>query len=61
MDSQEAFVIASASLEGILIKPLFIIWVISFSTVRERRQDPARRPFTWMKIAFPFILMSVYF
>jgi hypothetical protein len=59
-DSEDTFVIVSASLEGILIKPLFIIWVVSFCKVRERRQDPARRPFTWMKIAYPFILMSVY-
>jgi hypothetical protein len=50
------FAIASTCLEGILIKPLFIIWVVSFCTVRNR-QDPARIAFTWMKVTYPLIIM----
>jgi hypothetical protein len=52
---QEAYAIAAAVLEGgFILKSLFIIWIVSFCTVRQR-QDPARRPFIWMKIAYPLI------
>jgi len=54
-----AYAIAAAALEGILIVPLKVIWLISFCAVRNRN-DPARRPFTWMKVAYPIILLYVY-
>lgn len=50
------YAIASTCLEGILVVPLGLIWLVSFFTVRHRR-DPARRPFTWMKAAYPFIIL----
>ena len=53
------YAIASLCLEGILVAPLVIIWFISFFMVRTR-QDPARRPFTWMKIVYPLIILLVY-
>jgi hypothetical protein len=54
---QEAYAIAAAVLEGaFILKSLFIIWIVSFCTVRQK-QDPARRPFTWMKIVYPLIWM----
>ncbi|KAE9367216.1 hypothetical protein N431DRAFT_385443 [Stipitochalara longipes BDJ] len=55
-----AFAIAATCLEGILIAPLGIIWLISFCAVRNRK-DPARRPFTWMKIAYPLITIFLFF
>lgn len=52
------FAIAATALNGILIVPLKVIWIISFRAVRNRN-DPARRPFPWMKTAYPFILLYV--
>jgi len=45
---------------GFILKSLFIIWIVSFCTVRQK-QDPARRPFTWMKVAYPLIWIGVLF
>jgi hypothetical protein len=54
---QEAYAIAATVLEGgFILKSLFIIWIVSFFTARQK-QDPARRPFIWMKIAYPLIWM----
>jgi hypothetical protein len=52
----DGWVIANACLEGIFILPLFIIWVVSFCAVRQR-DDPVRRPFHWMKAAYPLLVV----
>ncbi|PMD29427.1 hypothetical protein L207DRAFT_445482 [Hyaloscypha variabilis F] len=55
-----AYAIAATALPAILIVPLGIIWGVSFCAVRNRN-DPARRPFTWMKVAIPLIILSLFF
>jgi hypothetical protein len=50
------YIIVGMVLSGIFIKPLGILWVISFCSAR-RRSDPARVGFTWMKIVYPFIML----
>ena len=39
-------------LAGIFLKPIFILWIISFFLGR-RKGDPARIGFTWMKVLYP--------
>jgi hypothetical protein len=43
-------------LTGILIKPLFILWLVSLCLAR-RKNDHARVGFTWMKLVFPFYVL----
>ncbi len=51
-DDQVTWTIVNAALGGIMIKPLFIIWIVALCMAR-RRSDPARAAFTWMKVVFP--------
>ena len=50
------YTIVDLSLRGILIKPLFIIWLVGLCLVR-RRGDKARFGFTYMNLAYPFWIM----
>lgn len=52
LDDGAYWVIARTVIDGILIHPLSIIWLVSFCVVRQR-DDPLRRPFKWMKVVFP--------
>ncbi len=56
MDADAVWTIVDAALAGIMIKPLFIIWVLGFCLAR-RRSDHARVAFTWLKIVFPFEIL----
>ncbi len=47
-DDLVVYSIASAVMAGILIKPLFIIWVVSLCMIRRGGA------FVWVKVAFPF-------
>lgn len=49
-----AFGIAFASLNGIIIAPLLVIGAVSYFVVRHDG-DPLRRPFYWMKAAYPLL------
>ena len=48
-----------ACLYGICIPPTLVIWVISFFKVRQRG-DRLRRPFHWMKAAYPLLAVWVF-
>ncbi|KAJ9142447.1 hypothetical protein NKR23_g7242 [Pleurostoma richardsiae] len=52
--------IINCVLSGILIKPLFIIWVISLCLAR-RKSDPARVGFTYMKVVMPLEIIAMTF
>ncbi len=53
MTDDEIWMIVNAAMSGIMIKPLFIIWVVSLCLAR-RRSDHARVAFSWMKAVIPF-------
>ena len=50
----DPWVIPNTCLEGVFVMPLFIIWIVSFFVVRQQ-DDPVRRPFHWMKMAYPLL------
>lgn len=52
-DDYFIYTIVCTALTGVMIKPLFIIWVI-FMCMGPRRKDPARVGVTYLKVAMPF-------
>ncbi|KAK4643147.1 hypothetical protein QC761_404150 [Podospora bellae-mahoneyi] len=51
------FAAAHAVLSGIWITPLLVLWFVSLCVVR-RRGDPARVGVAWMKVVYPFWIVS---
>ncbi|CAK7206568.1 hypothetical protein SEUCBS139899_009364 [Sporothrix eucalyptigena] len=58
MTTDGDFIIANTVLSGILVLPLLFLWIISFSQAPSRK-DPARNGVHWLRIAFPFYLLSL--
>lgn len=58
MSTDQAFIISHAALTGIIIPPVFILWILSHFQAR-RRKDPVRDGVAWMKLAYPFFFLSL--
>ncbi len=52
MDDLAIYLLVNAVMSGLMIKPLFIIWIVSLCMVRR-----AGSAFHWMKVAFPIEML----
>jgi len=54
--SASAWDAAAAAEYGVAILALFILWIVCLVAVN-RRKDPLRKPFLWLKWAIPFFFL----
>ena len=54
-DDGQVWTIVDAGMNGVMILPIFIVWIVTLGVAR-RRSDPARTAFSWLKAPHMFLV-----